>query len=60
MGPFNLLRSALLLALTNLLLKADERTLSFQRGVLPALTKFGCNKGGYHGKQARQNGFHLS
>jgi hypothetical protein len=33
---------------------------SFQREVLPVLTKFGCNQGGCHGKLAGQNGFRLS
>ena len=33
---------------------------SFQRDVLPVLTKFGCNVGGCHGKLAGQNGFKLS
>jgi hypothetical protein len=33
---------------------------SFQREVLPALTKFGCNQGGCHGKESGQNGFRLS
>ena len=60
MQLFNLLRATLLLALTTVLLQADERTLSFQRGVLPVLTKSGCNQGGCHGKEAGQNGFRLS
>lgn len=33
---------------------------SFQREVVPILTKFGCNQGGCHGKLAGQNGFRLS
>jgi len=33
---------------------------SFQREVLPVLTKFGCNQGGCHGKESGQNGFRLS
>lgn len=34
--------------------------ISFQRDVLPVLTKSGCNLGGCHGKLAGQNGFRLS
>ncbi len=33
---------------------------SFRREVQPVLTRFGCNQGGCHGKQAGQNGFRLS
>ncbi len=33
---------------------------SFQREVLPVLTKSGCNVGGCHGKLSGQNGFRLS
>ena len=33
---------------------------SFQREVLPVLTKYGCNTGGCHGKLSGQNGFRLS
>jgi hypothetical protein len=33
---------------------------SFQRDVIPLLTKLGCNQGACHGKLAGQNGFRLS
>ena len=33
---------------------------SFQRDILPVLTKYGCNQGGCHGKLTGQNGFRLS
>jgi len=33
---------------------------SFDRDVLPLLTKLGCNQGACHGKLAGQNGFRLS
>ncbi len=33
---------------------------SFVNGVLPVLTRFGCNAGACHGKAAGQNGFRLS
>ena len=44
------------------LVRAEEAksSPSFQREVLPVLTKFGCNVGGCHGKMAGQNGFKLS
>ncbi len=44
------------------LVGADEgKTIpSFQRDVLPVLTKSGCNLGGCHGKMEGQNGFRLS
>lgn len=35
-------------------------TPSFNRDVLPLLTKLGCNQGSCHGKLAGQNGFRLS
>ncbi|MFM9964386.1 MAG: DUF1549 domain-containing protein [Planctomycetaceae bacterium] len=42
--------------------RADEpvATPSFNRDVLPLLTKLGCNQGACHGKLAGQNGFRLS
>jgi hypothetical protein len=33
---------------------------SFRNEVVPVLTRFGCNQGGCHGKEAGQNGFKLS
>jgi hypothetical protein len=33
---------------------------SFRSEVVPVLTRFGCNQGGCHGKEAGQNGFKLS
>ncbi len=39
---------------------AADAAPSFQREVLPILTKFGCNQGGCHGKLTGQNGFRLS
>lgn len=33
---------------------------SFQQEIIPLFTKFGCNQGACHGKQAGQNGFRLS
>lgn len=39
---------------------ASEPPVSFQQDVLPVLTRYGCNQGGCHGKQAGQNGFRLS
>ena len=38
----------------------QERPISFQRDVLPALTKAGCNTGDCHGSARGQDGFHLS
>jgi len=38
----------------------EKDALSFQRDVLPVFTKYGCNQGGCHGKEAGQNGFRLS
>lgn len=38
----------------------EKASPSFRRDVLPVLTKFGCNAGGCHGKEAGQNGFRLS
>ena len=42
--------------------RADEPAVppSFNRDVLPLLTKLGCNQGACHGKLAGQNGFRLS
>ena len=39
---------------------AGVHTPSFRNDVLPLLTRYGCNQGGCHGKQAGQNGFRLS
>jgi len=33
---------------------------SFRHEVVPVLTRYGCNQGGCHGKEAGQNGFKLS
>ncbi len=33
---------------------------SFRHEVIPLLTRYGCNQGGCHGKEAGQNGFKLS
>lgn len=33
---------------------------SFRNQVVPVLTRYGCNQGGCHGKEAGQNGFKLS
>src|SRR6185436_17942486 len=33
---------------------------SFRNEVVPVLTRFGCNQGGCHGKEAGQNNFKLS
>jgi hypothetical protein len=33
---------------------------SFRNEVVPLLTRYGCNQGGCHGKEAGQNGFKLS
>ncbi|MFN0129569.1 MAG: DUF1549 domain-containing protein [Verrucomicrobiales bacterium] len=40
--------------------EVPERVPSFQRQVLPVLTKHGCNTGACHGKLSGQNGFRLS
>lgn len=34
--------------------------ISFRKDVQPVLTRYGCNQGSCHGKQAGQNGFRLS
>ena len=34
--------------------------IDFERDILPIFTRFGCNAGSCHGKQAGQNGFKLS
>lgn len=39
---------------------AEKQNPSFQRDVLPILTRSGCNMGGCHGKLTGQNGFRLS
>jgi hypothetical protein len=39
---------------------AEDPPLSFERDVLPVLTKSGCNAGGCHGSAAGKNGFRLS
>src|SRR6185295_6584405 len=33
---------------------------SFRNEIVPVLTRYGCNQGGCHGKEAGQNGFKLS
>lgn len=38
----------------------NDSTPSFRHDVVPVLTRFGCNMGACHGKQAGQNGFRLS
>ncbi len=40
--------------------RAGAEVPSFEDGVIPVLTRFGCNSGGCHGKLAGQNGFRLS
>jgi hypothetical protein len=37
-----------------------DRTPSFRHEVVPLLTRYGCNQGMCHGKEAGQNGFKLS
>ncbi len=39
---------------------ATSSTPSFRNEVVPVLTRYGCNQGGCHGKEAGQNGFKLS
>ena len=39
---------------------ADSVPPSFREEIVPLFTKFGCNQGACHGKQAGQNGFRLS
>jgi hypothetical protein len=39
---------------------AADATPSFRNEVVPVLTRYGCNQGGCHGKEAGQNGFKLS
>src|SRR5438067_3767044 len=59
----SLVRSAILLAvvaplaLTGAVRAAD---VTFERDVLPVLTRAGCNAGACHGKARGQNGFQLS
>ena len=38
----------------------ESRPPSFREEIIPLFTKFGCNQGACHGKQAGQNGFRLS
>lgn len=38
----------------------EPRLASFKQEIIPLFTKFGCNQGACHGKQAGQNGFRLS
>lgn len=38
----------------------EQRAPSFREEIIPLFTKFGCNQGACHGKQAGQNGFRLS
>ena len=37
-----------------------DRSVSFERDVMPLLSRLGCNSGPCHGKQRGQNGFQLS
>ncbi len=39
---------------------AADAPVDFERDILPIFTRFGCNAGPCHGKQAGQNGFKLS
>jgi hypothetical protein len=39
---------------------ATDTPPSFRNEVIPVLTRYGCNQGGCHGKEAGQNGFKLS
>ena len=39
---------------------AEQLPPSFREEIIPLFTKFGCNQGACHGKQAGQNGFRLS
>ncbi|MED5401361.1 MAG: DUF1549 and DUF1553 domain-containing protein [Planctomycetota bacterium] len=40
--------------------RAETGPVDFERDILPIFTRFGCNAGSCHGKQAGQNGFKLS
>ncbi|MEE3284231.1 MAG: DUF1549 domain-containing protein, partial [Planctomycetota bacterium] len=40
--------------------RAEIGPVDFERDILPIFTRFGCNAGSCHGKQAGQNGFKLS
>ena len=40
--------------------RAEDGPVDFERDILPIFTRFGCNSGSCHGKQAGQNGFKLS
>ena len=40
--------------------RAESGPVDFERDILPIFTRFGCNSGSCHGKQAGQNGFKLS
>ncbi|MFP6702692.1 MAG: hypothetical protein VB861_13155 [Planctomycetaceae bacterium] len=39
---------------------AESIPIDFERDILPIFTRYGCNSGSCHGKQAGQNGFKLS
>ncbi len=39
---------------------AQSIPIDFERDILPIFTRYGCNSGSCHGKQAGQNGFKLS
>ena len=39
---------------------SEARPVTFERDVMPLLTRLGCNSGPCHGKQRGQNGFQLS
>lgn len=39
---------------------AEDIPPSFRNEIIPVLTRYGCNQGGCHGKEAGQNGFKLS
>ena len=49
-----------LIAFGLLNLNQSTRPVSFNREIMPALTRLGCNQGACHGKGAGQNGFRLS
>src|SRR3954466_3969841 len=39
---------------------SDQRQTTFERDIVPILTRAGCNAGACHGKARGQNGFQLS
>ncbi|HQR41475.1 MAG TPA: DUF1549 domain-containing protein, partial [Gemmatales bacterium] len=54
------LTSCCLLALPGPLYRAEAKVITFERDVVPILTRMGCNTGACHGKARGQNGFALS